>query len=637
MNAEEAKRLGMDRAIARRDFLGGVAAAAGFVAAPGFALGSPVATPLAVRVPLNPRELPGYYPPALTGLRGQYPGSFEDAHKVRDGGYSGSLTIDDDTAETYDLVVVGAGISGLTAAYLFQRYLGDGVKVLLLDNHDDFGGHAKRNEFRHQGKVYLAYGGTQDIDTPYYPYSYTARALLTELGVDVGSYTAHLNHTVYQGLGDGVFFDREHFAADALVAGVGLKPWPQFFAEAPLSAPVRADLIRVHTASVDYMPTRDPVAKAAALKGMSYQTFLLEHVRLRREALPYFAGMAFRNNKRVDTCPAYEASLHGSPGFSGMKIDGEPFPEPNFFFHFPDGNATIARLLVNRLVPRAWGDQLDMESVALALVDYDKLDRADSPTRIRLRSTVVRVEHEGTPESSRSVQVIYSRGGRLARVRGDNVVLACTNNIIRYLVPALPDRQKSALAYASKVPMQYTNVLLRNWRSSQKLGIKSVSAPNGYHTHFKLVLPVSIGGYGPSRSPDEPVVVSLERNPNHPGLPRKVQQALGRQDMLATPFERIEQEVRAQLERVLGPGGFDARQDILAVTVNRWPHGYAYTYDTLADPPFADADFPHVIGRQRFGRISIANSDAGAAAFTNEAIDQAHRAVHDLLLSRQWV
>jgi len=106
--------------------------------------------------------------------------------------------------------------------------------------------------------------------------------------------------------------------------------------------------------------------------------------------------------------------------------------------------------------------------------------------------------------------------------------------------------------------------------------------------------------------------------------------------MLVTPFERIEQEVRAQLQRVLGRGGFDAPRDILAITVNRWPHGYTYTYDSLADPPFADADYPHIIGRQRFGRISIANSDAGAAAFTNEAIDQAHRAVHDVLLSRHW-
>ena len=636
MSEQEFKRLGLGRPIARRDFLGGVAVAAGLVAAPRLALSAADAL-RATQLPADPVELPGYYPPALTGLRGQHPGSFEEAHKARDGAYSGALTIDDETGETYDLVVVGAGISGLTAAHLFRRYRGGGARILVLDNHDDFGGHAKRNEFRHDNRVYLAAGGTLDIDTPYYPYSYTARALLAELGIDVGSYATHLNKSLYQGLTEGVFFDREHFAGDGLVAGAGQKSWAQFFSGAPLAAPVRADLIRIHSAAVDYLPALDPVAKAALLKSISYQTFLLEHARLRLQALPYFAGMAFRNNKRIDTCPAYEASLHGSPGFAGMKIDGEPFPDPHFFFHFPDGNATIARLLVNRLVPEAWGGQLDMESVALALVDYERLDRTDNPTRIRLRSTAVRVTHEGPPESSRSVQVIYARGGRLARVRGHNVVLACNNNIIRFLVPELPERQKSALAYASKVPMQYTNVLLRNWRPWVKLGIQSVSAPNGYHTELELVPPVSIGGYRFPASPDEPIVVRLTRNPNHPGLPRKTQQALGRQDMLVTPFARIELEVRAQLQRVLGAGGFDAPRDVLALTVNRWPHGYAYTYDSLADPVFADADYPHVIGRQRWGRVSIANSDAGAAAFTNEAIDQAHRAVHDLLLSRRWV
>jgi len=636
MSDEAPKDLGMKRRIPRRDFLGGVAVAAGLAAAPPLALGGADPGQPAAQVPADPELLPDTYPPALTGLRGQYPGSFEEAHRTRDGAYAGALGIEDDTGEVYDLVVVGAGLSGLTAAHLFQRYLNGHGNVLVLDNHDDFGGHAKRNEFRHGHRVYLAAGGTLDIDTPYFPYSYTARALLAELGIDVGSYPRHLNPQLYAGLTEGVFFDREHFVRDGLVAGRGRKPWRQFFAEAPLTAAARADLLRVHTATVDYLPGLDAAGKAALLKRISYEQFLVQHVHLHREALPYFAGLAFRNNKRIDTCPAYEASQHGSPGFQGMSIESEKFPDPDYFFHFPDGNATIARLLVNRLVPGAWSEPCDAESIAVALVDYAKLDRPGSPTRIRLRSTVVRAEHEGDPRSSRSVQVVYSRGGRLARVRARNVVLACHNNIIRYLVPELPQAQKTALAYASKVPMQYTNVLLRNWRPWQRLGVQSIVAPNGYHTELELVPPVSMGAYRFPDSPDEPVVARLTRNPNHPGLPRKTQQALGRQDMLVTPFEKIEQEVRAQLQRTLGAGGFDAPRDLLAITVNRWPHGYAYTYDTLADPAFADNEYPHVVGRQRLGRISIANADAGAAAFTNEAIDQAHRAVHDLLASRGW-
>jgi spermidine dehydrogenase len=120
-------------------------------------------------------------------------------------------------------------------------------------------------------------------------------------------------------------------------------------------------------------------------------------------------------------------------------------------------------------------------------------------------------------------------------------------------------------------------------------------------------------------------------------LPRKEQHRLGRLDMLNTSFEVGELEIRRQLARVLGPGGFDPATDILAVTINRWPHGYAYTYDTLSDGSFRQDERPHVIGRRAFGRIAIANADAGAAAFTNEAIDQAERAVHDCLYSKNLV
>jgi spermidine dehydrogenase len=638
MSDQQRSDLGLDRPIDRRDFLGGVAlSAAALLAGPSRASGVPGAGQPMAGQPADRADLAGDYPPARTGLRGQHPGSFEDAHRARDGDFAGAVPVDVETGEHYDLVIVGAGISGLAAAHFYRRMLGDEQRILILDNHDDFGGHAKRNEFRHNGRVYLAAGGTLDIDTPYFPYSYTAKALLAELGVDVASYRRHVDESRYQGLTNGVFFDREHFAGDDLVAGYGSRPWPQFFDAAPLSPRARAALTRLHTAAVDYLPGLDAVQKAGRLRRISYQAFLLEHAQLHPEALPFFFGHAYRNNKRIDTCPAFEAARAGSPGFAGMRIDDEPVAEPEFFFHFPDGNATIARLLTNRLVPAAWPGPLDMESVAMAAVDYSKLDHAGNATRLRLNSTVIRVQHDGTADLARTVSVIYTQGGRRCRVQGRNVVMACHNNIIRHIVPGLPEAQQTALAYASKVPMQYTNVLLRNWRAWQRLGVRSVLAPNGYHTELELVPPVSLGAYAFARSADEPVVLHMIRNPNHPGLPRKEQQRLGRADMLATGFEQIELAVREQLARTLGPGGFDPAADILAITVNRWPHGYTYTYDTLGDPDVADHLQPHVVGRQRFGRISIANADAGAAAFTNAAIDQAERAVHDLLAGRRWV
>lgn len=574
------------------------------------------------------------YPPLKTGLRGQYPGSFEIAHAVRDGAFSGPVEAQE-SGEHYDLVVVGAGISGLAAAYFYRKALGADKRILLLDNHDDFGGHAKRNEFHHEGRVLLAYGGTQNTHSPF-PYSHISLSLLAELGVDTTTYSKYAEPDVYAGLQQAMFFDREHFVKDKLVVGYGTRPWKEFFADAPLTRAVRADLVRLYSERVDYLPDLDPMQKAEALRRITYQDFLLKHARLLPESLPYFRGMIFRNSMRVDTVPAYLAALSGAPGFSGMNIE-KPIEAHSAVFTFPDGNATIARLLVNRLVPGVFGGAThNMESIILAKADYSQLDLPTNPVRIRLQSPVVRVEHLGTIDSikEKAVRVVYTKDGKTLAVTAANVVMACFNNIVRHLVPELPEEQKTAVTYASKVPLMYTNVVLRNWRPWKRLGVHSIVAPNGYHTALYLDRPISIGGFRSVLSPDEPVVLHMMLSGSHPGTSRREQNRIVRAEMLATPYEKIEAEIRSQLQRVLGPAGFDARKDILAITANRWPHGYAYTYDSVGDPDMPPADRPHVIGRKPFGRIAIANSDAGASAFTNVAIDEAHRAIQECLISR---
>jgi spermidine dehydrogenase len=575
------------------------------------------------------------YPPLRSGLRGQYPGSFEVAHALRDGSYDGDIAAVD-TDQHYDLVVVGGGISGLSAAYFYRKALGPKVKILVLDNHDDFGGHAKRNEFRHEGHTHLSFGGSMSIETPF-PYSHTAKSLLAELGVEPTSFKRYAQPKRTQGLGSGVFFDREHFQADKLVSGWGSKPWRDFFAEAPVSEAVRDDLIRVHESTKDYLPQLDPEQKARALKKMSYERYLLDEAGLLAESLPFFAGAgwSFRNNMQMDTCPAYVAWRGGAAGFGGMEIKAEPeFAADEF--HFPDGNASIARLLVSRLVPSAIAGAPNQESIIASRVAYERLDIPENPVRVRLESMVIRVEHLGAPDrgTERAVRICYVQDGKIRQVTGANVVLACFNQVIPFLVPTLPAEQKQALHYPSKVPMQISNVLVRNWEPFRQLRVHSIHVPNGYHQEVQLDTPLSIGGYESVRNPEQPAIVQMVRNPHVPGLPRREQNRLGRADMLATSFEQIESQVRLQLDRVLGPGGFDSANDILALTVNRWPHGYAYTYDTLGDPDMPDAERPHVLGRRPFGRITIANADAGAGAFVNVAIDQAERAVQECLASR---
>ena len=153
-----------------------------------------------------------------------------------------------------------------------------------------------------------------------------------------------------------------------------------------------------------------------------------------------------------------------------------------------------------------------------------------------------------------------------------------------------------------------------------------------YHSSVELDEPVDIGAYRASRTPDDPVVVRMLRTPCSPGLSEREQHRAGRTELLQTPFSAFERNIRDQLARVLGGGGFDPARDIAAITVNRWPHGYAYEYNPLWDPDsfFTGGVTPNIIARRRFGRIAIANSDAAAAAYTDQAIDQAYRAVREL-------
>jgi len=627
-SASEDRDLGMGRPIARRDFLNGIAiGVAGACAASASELsgaGRPGQAAASA-----PRLDAGVYPPLRAGLRGDYPSALEDFDGIRAGTFARAADTGSDTREDYDLVIVGAGISGLAAAYFWRRALPD-QRVLILDNHDDFGGHAKRNEFIYEGRTFIGYGGTMGIATPY-PYSYTAKALIADLGVQVEKNSEFFDRRLFDTyhLGPSTFFDKEHFGEDRLVRRRG--KWEPFFAEAPLSPDARRDLIRLHGTNPDYMAGMTVEQKRAKLDRISYQDYLLKIAHLSPDALPYFLGQGGRNNKRVDTTPALEAARHGLPGFDGLGLDEhEAFKEGSFLFHFPDGNASIARLLVNRLVPAALPGKHGMLTIVQAPMDYERLDEANAPTRIRLRSTVVRVDHH---PQERDARITYRRDGVLRQVRGRNCILACYNALIPHLVPNLPARQKEALQYPVKVPMMYNNVLIRNWTAFQKLGVASISAPGMYHTTTSIDSASTIGGYKAVTVPEEPVVLHLVRNPNQPGLPRKEQNRIGQQELISTTFEQFEREIRRQLGRMLAGGGFDPATDIAAITVNRWPYGYAYTYDSLSDPDVPPEERPHVLGRQRFGSVAIANSDAGAAAFTNQAIDEAHRAVQELFVA----
>ena len=629
-----ARGLGADRSIPRRDFLQGTLVAAATT------LAGPLLKAYADVGATAAQDSPGYYPPALTGLRGSHPGSFEDAHALRDGRQSPAPA---DTGETYDLVVVGAGISGLSAAHFFRARTSPGSRVLLLDNHDDFGGHAKRNEFQLGGRLHLMNGGTLEIDSPR-PYAPVPAALIRELGIDVEALSRRVEHLKFYedlGLRTGVFLDRETFGADRLLVGFGKLPMKQLLADSPLSARARADIERIEEGQVDYLPGQSSAAKKDALSRISYSDFLRNLVKADPAVVAFYQSRTHGEwGVGIDAVSALDCWGFGLSGFRGMKLEKGSISRMGYTpsgyedtggsatLHFPDGNATIARLLVRSLIPDALPGK-SVDDIVSARADYSRLDRAASNVRIRLSSTVIRARNSGGDKSA--VEVTYLRGGQPYMVRARNCVLACWNMMIPYLCPELPEIQRQALHKLVKTPLVYTSVALRNWESFAKLKVHRVYAPSGYHSSFSLNPKVDIGAYRSSTTPSEPMLVHMTRTPCKPGLPEHEQNKAGRAELLATPFAAFEQSIREQLARSLAGGGFDPARDIQAITVNRWPHGYAPEFNPLFEPDLPEAQRPNVIGRARLGRIAIANSDSGAAAYTDSAILQADRAVRELL------
>ncbi|NWD64677.1 NAD(P)/FAD-dependent oxidoreductase [Pseudomonas sp. IPO3774] len=617
--------------ITRRDFLNGVAItiAAGM-------------TPLQI---LQAAPDGRYYPPALTGLRGSHVGSFEVAHQM---GWE-KKAFDTDKlpiTEDYDLVVVGGGLSGLSAAW-FYREKHPKTKILILENHDDFGGHAKRNEFQAGGRLIIGYGGSEAFQSPNHLYSKEVNGLLKKLGVNIKRFETAFDRQFYPGMGlsRGVFFDKENFGEDKLVTGdptpmvaddiapdqLHARSISDFINDFPLPETDRQALIALHVAPKDYLPGKTAEEKAEYLAATSYRDFLLKNVGLSEGAVKYFQS---RTNDfmalSIDAVASADAYSVGFPGFGGMNLapiseEAAAEMEEPYIYHFPDGNASLARLLVRSLIP-AVAPGHTMDDIVLAPFDYARLDQPRTPVRVRLNSTAVSVRNVGD-----GVHIGYSRGGQLAQVRGKRCILACYNMMIPYLLRDLPAEQAQALSQNVKYPLVYTKVVVRNWTSFQKLGVHEIYAATQPYSRIKLDYPVSMGGYEHPRDPTQPIGLHMVYVPTSPnsGMNGRDQARAGRGKLYGQTFEQLEAQLRDQLQRMLGPGGFNHQTDILAITVNRWSHGYA----TFSNSLFDDADESEKLkdlARQPVGHVSIANSDAAWSAYAHAAIDEAYRAVGEV-------
>ena len=611
--------------ISRRDFLNGAALT--------IAAGVTPAAQIAAQ-PLR-------YPPALTGLRGHHAGSFEVAHDVRD-----RATFAVDAApveESYDLVVVGGGISGLAAAWFYRRAVPQ-ARILILDNHDDFGGHAKRNEFRLDGRLILGYGGSESMQSPKALYSTIAKFLIKELGVDPARFETAFERDLYPSLNlsRGVFFPREHFGRDALVTGDPMamvsddiapdrrngKPIRDFIAQFPVSAESKAQLIALYEGMTDPLPGKSEDEKLELLGKTSYRDYLVKICGCREEVANCFQGRTLDFYALgCDAVSSADARESGYPGFAGLGLPdaGNPELDEPYIYHFPDGNASLARLLVRSLIPDA-APGSTMDDIVLARFDYGKLDVEGASVRVRLDSTCVRVRN--VPDA---VDLAYIRQGKLHRVAATHVVLACFNMLIPYIMPELSAPQRAALAQNVKAPLVYNKVLVRNWHPWVRLGVHEIAAPMSFHSRIKLDYPVSLGGYRHPRDPSEPMGLHLVHVPQELGQGSDARERfrIGRSKLLLMEFGDFETQIRDQLDRMLGPGGFSAARDIAAITVNRWSHGYSYSANSLFDAKDNEALLD--TARAPIGHVAIANSDSQWDAYAHSAIDQAARAVRELV------
>ena len=575
---------------------------------------------------------PSVYPPDLKGLRGSHPGSNTVAHqRAWNVGFSaGDIT---PTHEQYDLIVVGAGLSGLAAATFYRQEHGPDKKILILDNHDDFGGHARRNEHNIDGKTLITYGGSQTLVEPRVA-DPVIRKLFEDIGVDLYRFDTAFDRGFYgrHNLSATTYFNEKHFGQDTLVhhpfcnyynyveglPGAAISD-ERAVAATPLSDRGKRQLLRVlqggvHAIQVpeaeldDYLDNHNYFDYLAQTLGVDDPDVL----RMARHS-----GIDW-SNAGTELLSIAEANECGALGFAPEPSYDEDHP---YIHHFPDGNAGVARTLVNYLIPSvAQGDSA--EALVKARFDYSQLDRPEHVTRLRLNSTVVDVQHNGSAESADDVRVRYVADGRTFEVSASNVIMACYNVMIPHIVTDLPEVQAEALSQQMKSPLLYTTIGLRNWRAFKEQGLGLAMCPGNMHQTVFMDFPVSLGGYQYTQGPDDPCVIQMISCPysEELGKPRSEQYKEARYRMLGRQFSDYESEIREHLSGMLSSQYFDFDREVASVTINRWAHGY-----TVAGPGDSVQ-----IGRQPFGRITIANSDSAPSADAIAAMEMGYRAVQEL-------
>lgn len=613
--------LGLYEPICRRDFLNSTLLATG-----GVLLG-----------PLTPQQLLVSTTDDWTGYGGigDYANSngntlevMSAGHEIRDRAFESLPPDTIDTGEIFDCVVVGGGVSGLSAAVFFQEYAGPKLTCLVLENHPVFGGEAKRNEFMVDGQRIMGPQGADHFQVPL-PHSSIAR-LFGQIGLNWREFEYQKWNSSSPEIPVGNSFEDArgpigfYFGAKfGQKPGMWLiDPWKKKFQGAPISENMRAELLGYNQQQKPGLPFAYPGdEKSRKLDGVTMERYLMATYGLSRETIQTFMaeeGGGFGAGPDV-------VSVYCLYAFDVDRSMNEPA------LSFPGGNDGIARHMVKRLIPDSISGPNSLESVCRNGIDFQALDRPGQPTRIRLASTAMWVQHEGNPSTSKFVTVAYARSGKLYRIRARSVVMAGGSWTTKRVIRDLPGTHRQAYDQFYRSPCMMANVALRNWRFLYKLGISACQWFEGLGSFTAVRKLPTFSTDINTISPDSPVVLTLKVLFPRYGLPLQQQGDWGRAQLLATPFREYERQIRTQLTEMFSASGFDAARDIAGIVLNRWGHAYVspqpgFFFGSNGNPP------PRAILRSApFGRIAFANTDLSGTPDHRTAIGEAHRAISQLL------
>lgn len=557
------------------------------------------------------------------------------AHGVRDGIYEAGIGSAPLVDELYDLIIVGGGFAGLIAAYEFHK-AHPNRRCLILENHPVFGGEAKQNQMLVDGVTLTGPQGSNDAVVPQADNNYAhVVELWDEIGmprsfdyVDPTGAAASLKFArdnydpMYWNEGAaslGYFFDKPFASRQTWV----IDPWSDDLRRAPISADARRSWVqwKKHT---PVLTRGDEASTDRWLDSMSYGDLVIRELGLTRDVFRLSDPLVATGDYGVssDVVSAYGAKLLGLPGTGENVIAADAFS-------FPGGNAATLRHIVKALLPDAITGSRSFADVMFSPIDFSALDRPQH-TRIRLGATAVAVRHDGSPETSKSVNVTYAIGGELKRVRGQAAIVATGGWIARHIVRDLPPSYVEAYAQFHHGPILVANVAVRNWKAFAKLGISAAHWFDGFGFFVNVRQPMKINGAPVPLDPSKPAMLTFYVGFPQSGVPIDRQTSAARGTLFGTSYADFELQIRKQLQLMLGGAGFDAKRDIAGIILNRWGHAYiapqpGFYFGTPGKPA------PLEVIRERFGRIAFGHSELSGRQSWGRAARESRRALKQVL------